>query len=370
MEVFKPEKKSYKETRIIGEIPEKMKESIRKRYSDLNENHLINLSEQDLQRLKLTEREKTPEEIELIKAADEEINKMMEELDIQPFNIPTDNVHVVSNYLPSATGKADPNRKMVLLDNDKCQDLAYFGAVAFHELFHLKGFHSVKVETREKTEGNPEGLLYAIRKTLGIKKVVESDTQKYRMGLQINTPVKKQERLDSQNKNNSVGYTFSFSGLEEAITAEMEKNYFKKLINDPVLKNQKEWLESDAAKKIKEEIAQKEKIPVEEIFSVTKDGKYKACSYPTQRKVLSLLTSEIYEKNKDRFASQNDVLKIFIKGHFTGKLLEISKLISDSFGNHGLKIAAGMTMFPEQAEGTYELLQIEKARQKIKNLAN
>lgn len=44
------------------------------------------------------------------------------------------------------------------------------------------------------------------------------------------------------------------------------------------------------------------------------------------------LVDDIYNKNKDKFNSPKDVLLLFVKAAFTGRITEIGKLVESSFG--------------------------------------
>jgi hypothetical protein len=55
--------------------------------------------------------------------------------------------------------------------------------------------------------------------------------------------------------------------------------------------------------------------------------------YGEQRSKLRTLIKEIYEANQDQFGSEEDVFEVFAKATLTGRLLEVGRLIEETFGN-------------------------------------
>ncbi|MEK7596351.1 MAG: hypothetical protein AAB564_02275 [Patescibacteria group bacterium] len=332
MEKFEPKPK------IVGAAPEKTKESVKERFRRyFYEDHLVDISEEARKELESLEYEKTPQEKELIFAADNELNDLMEKLGVPSFDIPLKNIHILPPELYKKSNKIAGNysaithyQERAILLNAKVfkSDPVYFGSIIFHEMFHLKGHFALEVE-----------------------KTGEKDMETvspFRAGLAVFSANKK----DKENKGHE-----HFRGLEEAVTTEMEKRYFKKLIEHPILKEKKKQSESGEAKELKEEISQKADIPIDEIISFN-DEFYANFSYFWQRKVLNLLVSKIYENNKDKFASPDEVLlDVFAKAHFTGRLLPMARLIKESFDKTTFEILGMMADDDESAIKTLEFLQ-------------
>lgn len=324
--------------KIVGAAPEKIKEAIKERFHRyFYEDHLIDIPEEAKREIEALEYEKTSQEKELIFAADNELNDLMEKLGVPFFDIPLKNIHILPPELYKKADKiaGDYNaitnyQERTILINAKVfkSDPLYFGSVIFHEMFHLKGYFALEVEKAEKKDAETVGL--------------------FRAGLSVFSAIKK----DKENKEHE-----HFRGLEEAVTTEMEKRYFKKLIEHPVLKEEKKQLENEEAKELKEKISQKVNMPIDEIISFD-DEFYTKFSYFWQRKVLNLLVSKIYENNKEKFASPDEVLlDVFVKAHFTGQMLPMARLIKESFDKTTFEILGMMTDEDESAIKTLEFLQ-------------
>lgn len=352
-EIFKPaeipkEEKLATPPRVVGGVSEKIKEQIQEKYLGyFYEDHLIDIPDETKEELKYLEYEKQPYEKELIEAADNELNDMMEKLGIKSFGVSEKNIHIVP---PETFKKIDvpangeavtvyDKRAIIVNAGRYRKEQMDFGMMVFHEMFHLKGYFSL--ETEEEKAKNKEG---------EEKQII--NTTVYRAGLGV---------YSAQKKHAEGARHSHFTGLEEAVAAEMEKGYFSKIIKHPVLKEQKGWIESEEAIKIKKEISQDRNIPIEDIFDINKDEGFSVFSYPAQRKVLNLLILEIYNKNKDKFNSQDEVLDIFVKAHFTGELLPMARLIKNVFGNDAFEMVGTMTGDKESAVRVSDYLERRKS---------
>jgi hypothetical protein len=297
-----------------------MKKEVRKEMRGyFYDQHLTYLDPELKKELEALEYDKTPEEIALIENADREISAFMKKSGVKPFEVPIENIHIVptehykkavkEENVPAATL---PDHMAIFFNAEVFRPKPLqFGLVAFHELFHLKGHITFEVEEKRGKK----------RTTL------------LRHGLEVYAPIKRIEKGEQHPH---------FKGLEEAITAEMEKRYFNKLINHPTLKDYKKFLTSPQGMDIKLEIAKKEKISPDEISEVTEKKDFSFFDYPKQRKVLTKLTQEIYQDNKNDFDSPDEALDLFVEAHFNGKLLPISRLIKKSFGEDALQVVGMM----------------------------
>ena len=82
----------------------------------------------------------------------------------------------------------------------------------------------------------------------------------------------------------------------------------------------------------------------DEIIFVSKDGKnFDSFPYYEQRKVLNYIVNVLYEDNQDKFKSPEDVMKLFFKAYFDGKLLSIARFITKSFGDGAFEFIGTMT---------------------------
>jgi hypothetical protein len=157
----------------------------------------------------------------------------------------------------------------------------------------------------------------------------------YRAGLKISASRKKEEK---------IGFFTAFSGLNEAVVSEIEKRFLPQLIRDnQFLAEEYQWETSKEAQELREKIAQEQGIKTDEIVWINKDGKdFNRFPYYEQRKVLNYIVDGLYEDNADKFNSRDEVMKLFFKSHFDGRLLSIARLIEKSFGRGAFRIIGMM----------------------------
>ena len=128
-----------------------------------------------------------------------------------------------------------------------------------------------------------------------------------------------------------------FHSINEALTEELTKRFDKEY-------SDKMDSLSSVAKKRKEFIASmKSKYPETDWDDMRTanakqevDGSYVttlgAYEYSNERKEFLKLVDDIYNKNRDKFSSPEDIFALFVKAAFTGRVIEISKLVESSFG--------------------------------------
>jgi hypothetical protein len=157
-------------------------------------------------------------------------------------------------------------------------------------------------------------------------------------------------------------YHEHFEGLHEAIVAETEKRLLPKLLNCPALAAEKEWMMSQEAKEMKKKLAEEEGIPEDDIVWVGKKGKddWEAVSYLQQRNVLNYVCAEIQKQFPEQFKSPDDVYKVFLNAHFTGKLLPIARLVEKTFGEGSFRLLGNMGT--DTKSGVLHLESLKKAR--------
>jgi hypothetical protein len=301
------------EPRIVGKASEEKKKELTKLILDrFGEFHGKNLPEKIKEELEKNEIPKMPYEIEAIKIANDITNKLLERFGLTPFDIPDKNIHILPEKLfkeirggiEKVRGSTFYKDQLILINNEEIKDVFSKIEVIFHEIIHLKGHLSIEI-----TEKESNSFGYRI----------------YRSGLEIVSSIKKLEE--------GLGF-YAFKGLNEAVVEEIvKKNFWEFIKRNPYLKEEYEWQNSEEAQKIKKELAEKHNIPIEEIMWVSKDGKdYDNFGYYPQRKILYHIVKILYQDNIDKFKSQDEVMDLFIKAHFDGKILEIARLIEKSFG--------------------------------------
>jgi len=128
------------------------------------------------------------------------------------------------------------------------------------------------------------------------------------------------------------------------------------------LKEEKNWLESDEAKAMKKKLAEKKQIAEDDIIWIDKNdiNNWQAIEYSQQRAVLAYLCSEIQKEFSEQYKNPDDVYKLFLKAHFTGRLPEIAKLVEKTFGKGSFRMLGNMESDPQS--GILHLESLRKAR--------
>lgn len=264
---------------------------------------------QEFKDLKDIEKEKTPEELEIIELANEEINKLLRKFDLKEFNIPAKNIHIVpadkwpegeeykNTYKPllqAITIKGEPFNTTMALET-------------FHEMLHFKSYASVQLKDEaEKLEEYRHGLT-----------------------IQSRTPDKK---------------TY-FDNLNEGLTEELSIRFIRSLDNHPLFKD-----EIAETKRIIKEYpeATKDKgtapLFTEDTYLVTIASKeetekrieihFNAKSFhrKQERRILNILIDKLLERNKDKFKNRDEILDIFTNAMLSGNIIPLGRLIDEVFG--------------------------------------
>ncbi len=307
------------EPTVIGPASDETKESVKRLILErFGEKHLEQLSEEDREKLESSELKKEPYEKLVIERANKITNELLRDAGQSPFEIPERNIHDIPNRLfekleddGDTRAVTYSDQQSIFINSDKIRNPIDRSATILHEMTHLKSFLSLEVH--------------------------EDDLFIHRAGLKVAPTRKKREDL---------GYYNSFTGLNEAVVTEMEKTYLTQLLEfNKFIRNEKEWESSEEALKTKGDIAKEKNMDPEEIICLTKiEGgyEYKIFPYPAQRKVLHHTVNKIFEDNRKKFKSENEVMKLFFNAHFNGQLIEIGRLIEKSFGEGSFRIVGMM----------------------------
>lgn len=329
------------EIRIIGGASKEKKDQVKEKIEQSFFNNLESLNSQDRERLEELECPKSEKELALIDFINQETSRLMQEAEVSPYDIPAENYHIIPSELYDKIGEENSsavtlNTSQAIFFNAKYfhGNPFYFGAVALHESLHLKAHFSVEVQ---ENDGN-------LRIT------------PYREGLAIRAL-----QRDGYNGN----YHIHFSGLHEGIVAETEKKLLGKLLDCPVLFEEKEWLTSNEAKEIRQKISKEEDIPEDDIIWVSgKDrNDYESVSYPKQREVLNYICTEIQKEFPDKYSSAEAVYKTFLNAHFTGRLLNIAHLVEKTFGEGSFRLLGNMDTSRESGASFLETLKENRLKQ-------
>jgi len=327
----------HSEFRVIGNAPETEKVKVQDELMNKLFSHYDSLTDKDREMVSLHEYAKTDTEIELINFANDVTGQLMSDLGIVPYDIPQDNYHLLpkefyskldGNYGAQTYGAAFPTQQGILMNVDKLRPKPVsFGAVALHETMHLKGSLTMEV--------NAVG-----------KKIV---TTPYRMGLSVKS---------LQSKKFHRGHHKHFEGLHEAIVSQVEKRYMKQLLDLPSLAEEKEWLTSPEGKTMIQNIAEKQEISEDDIIWADSHNKndWEMVSYLPQRKVLDYVCEEIKKVYPDMYDTKEDVFKEFLKGHFTGQLLTLARLVENTFGKTSFRVLGNMSDEAQSAVLTLETM--------------
>jgi len=301
------------------EKQEAAKISIMQRFG---EKHLEQISKEAAAALATIDRPKQPFEQEAIKTANAITNNLLEKFGLPQFDVPERNLHVIpdKNYatILDAAGSSAitiQDRQTIILNAEKLTDPLVKASAIFHEIIHLKNFLRLEV-TKD---------FHLI----------------HRSGLRIEA---------NEKKIKDIGDYSAFSGLNEAIVAEIEKRHFPELIaSNPFLKSEWEAFNSKKSNRIKEKILREKSVTQDELLWINNsDGSYSTFSYYEQRKVLNYVVQEIYEDHKDRFDSKDAVMTEFFTAHFNGQISQIARLVGNVFGKEAFRILSMMDV-PENS---------------------
>lgn len=296
--------------------PEKKQEYKQMILERFGERHYEQIPEDKRQILESLEYEKKPYEKSAIKQANEVTNSLINEFGLTPFDVPERNIHIVPDKLYKQIEKNEDrvaitfqDKQLLALNAERLVHPIDRVSTILHEIIHLKNF--LAIEAHED--------LY----------------KPYRSGLKVSASRKKEEK---------IGFFTAFSGLNEAVVSEIEKRYLPQVIQqNQFLADEYNWEVSKEAQELKEKIAKEKGIKPDEIIWVSKDGKdYRQLPYYEQRRVLNYIVKCIYEDNRGRFNSADDVMKLFFKSHFDGRLLSLARLIEKSFGKDAFGIVGMM----------------------------
>mgnify|MGYP000868879778 CR=1 FL=1 len=324
--------------RIIGGASIEKKEQTRKEIEQALFSHFESLSPQERELLKKFEYPKSEKELALIDFANEETSRLMQEAGIEPYDVPVENYHIIPPELykkvvgDSGTAATFNTKQGIIFNAQNFRDNPVnFGATALHETLHLKAHFSMEVQE----EGD------------------EVSKTPYREGVTVRA-------LQSYGYHEK--YHHHFAGLHEAIVAETEKRLLGKLLDRPELAKEKEWLASDEAKEMRKKLAEKKEIPEDDIIWVGKKGEndWETVSYLQQRNVLNYVCEEIQKQFPDEYQSADDVYKVFLNAHFTGRLLPLARLVEKTFGEGSFRLLGNMDT--DKQSGVLHLEALKKAR--------
>lgn len=206
----------------------------------------------------------------------------------------------------------------VLFDYDSKSKLKFM-ATMVHELMHLNSFNSVEAGQKDKDS-----------KVLSL---VEKDNKGSEMSLYLRR----------------VGWVITGPGkqnyfelLNEAVTSELAMRFdWEYFDNIPELSEElreREVAIREFAKReggdileAREKIAFLDEFPIEDNSDMV-NVKLVPYTYEAARKSLWGMAEIIYKANQDEFNSKEEVVDLFIRAYFNGKILPVARLYEKTFG--------------------------------------
>lgn len=297
--------------RVVGNISEAEKEQILR---DKGER----FDDQAFEDLRGKEREKTPEELQIISLDNEGTNEVRQRYGLENFDIPPENIHVI-------TEEAWPREKSAAFFNSMLQGVAMreklsniaFMKTVFHEMLHFKSYNAAQITTEE----NPE-------------------LDEYRLGLTVRT---------------RDGKKMYFVNFNEAVMEEMTRRFAKKLLDNPLFADEIRQTKDVMRKHPQAITASGKPLFDEDTFYAEVQGSkswresadrlfgklfgssvkisIEGFTYQSERKILNTLIDKILERNPEKFQDREEIFEIFAKGLMTGNILPVGRLIEKTFGN-------------------------------------
>jgi len=301
--------------RVAGNISETEKDEILK-----NKGRRFN--DQTFEELEDKEREKTPEELQIISFINKSTNEVRQRYGIEDFDIPPKNVHVVTEEKwPKEKSSAFFNSMLqAIVMREKSPNIA-FATIVFHEMLHFKSYTAAQITTGE----NPE-------------------LDNYRLGLRVHT---------------RDGQSMYFVNLNEAVTEEMTKIFIKDLLNNELFVSDIKQTQTLMHKHPHAITASGDPLFDEDTYYAEVQGREpegesadqpsgnssssnvkistKSFGYKQERRILNDLIDKIFERNQNEFQNREEVFEVFAKGMITGNILPVGRLIEETFENGTLR---------------------------------
>jgi len=262
----------------------------------------------DKQELNKIEREKTPEETEIINGILSNMSAFVRRYGGVPAPIKIEHIHII-DLNKSTEGQTDSVKTMkgkvsllgrysfpdqavyiaVMPEGDSRDSKLFFAIRVAHELMHFNAFQSADLNLKENT------------------------VSERRSGFSVKV------KGGEENKH-------YFEQIHEAMTEELtkrfDKEYFRSIpaLGDDIKQRDTSRLENN------------DKTGVTAyLFAKGKEG-VAPYAYPEERKKLKGTIKEILKKNPEQFKSKEDVFNIFAEAYFTGKMMDVARLIEKTFG--------------------------------------
>ena len=265
------------------------------------------------------EKEKTPEDIEIISLVNQATNDIMQKYGWKSVDIPSDNIHII-DYKKWKDEYGDARYlnfdQAIIMQEQPYKVL--FAKKLFHEMIHFKSYNAVQA-VNEKTpypEDYRKGLVIHSRDGKkdylnNLNEAIIEEITKMNINKLLETPVFNDE-MNGYNKIKTANINMaSYSGL----ALFDDETYFAEIIN-----NRPKWLKS-----ILPQLKQKEQIHAIQF------------TYKEERSILHTLISKLEQKQSDNHINTDEIFEIFAKATTTGNILPMARIIDSTFGHGALR---------------------------------
>lgn len=295
---------------VIGNASEEEKEEFVKRRTRIFTNQLESegLPPEKKRVVEEANFPKSPEQISILNFINEATSRLMVELGVEPFDVPPENFYILPDaelkeLTDSKTGAYEGASQAVGITYHLRSSLFRFAYVSYHEMLHFKA-RQVSEIYKNGDKIKDQGFRHGVRAYSTSKKNAEDNRHAH------------------------------FVALDEAIVGRQEKLFLSHLIDLPELAEEKKRQNTEQYKLSRKEIAEKEKIPEDEIYWIDPldNKKWNGCGYYYPRRVLEYVCEEIAKEFSDKYEDKEAVFREFLKANFDGNLLAIGRLVEKTFG--------------------------------------
>ncbi|MEK7608807.1 MAG: hypothetical protein AAB495_04475 [Patescibacteria group bacterium] len=309
------------EPRVVGSASaEKKKELQEDVLLKFSENHLSQFSDKQLEALEGGEREKTAAEKEAIVLANEITNQIREKFELPPFQIPEQNIHIVSDeayriFSPERgfAGSTDlaitAYEKQGIFLSEKLREEEHperILSAILHEVIHLKGVLSFELGED------------------GSKRIL-------RAGMDV---------MATGRKAREKGGAIHFRGLHEGIVSELQAIYFREFLEaNKEIRGIFDMAFSESAAAERSRVAKRLGAEPRDLPWAYGDH-YESIPYIPQRVVLRYLVRTLTEAGA--FSSEEESMDAFLDAHFSGRLLSIGRAVTKTFGRDAFRVLGMM----------------------------
>ena len=250
------------------------------------------------------EKKKTEKDLLVIEDTNNATNELRIKRGLEPFDIPPNNIHILNksrSFQNLIGGFTKPMEGFILIQG--VDTMLQLGKHLFHEMMHAKA--------RNIVQALPDS----------------DEIYPFRQGFEI-YPRKQMDRILFPKSE-----TCYFRELNESAVEEYTRRYIISQINNPL------YADDFAQTKLLREEALKRNLYSlllnQEIFQFYLSGNDIMCeefSYKKERESLYRIRLTLFQKYPEKFANTEDALDLFGDAMFTGKTLELSRLMEKTFG--------------------------------------